>query len=62
MKYLFSIFFFSLVVIAGDGTPDYHIWLDLGITQKEYYYLSGFSGLLCGNIFAFVILYLLMRK
>ena len=63
MKYFIAILILTLSIYAGDGTPAYQIWKDLGIkTAEEYYYLSGFSGMLSGHIFAFILLYLIIRK
>ncbi|MDD3602342.1 MAG: hypothetical protein PHZ17_03385 [Sulfurovum sp.] len=61
MKYLSIILFLSIFCFAGDGTPSYHIWNDLGITQEEYYYLSGFSGVLSGSIIAFLMIWLVIK-
>jgi hypothetical protein len=61
MKILLFLFL-SIISFAGDGTPTYQIWLDLGITQEEYYYLSGLSGLATGFIFSLSIILVLVRK
>lgn len=62
MKILLLSLFLSLSVFASDGTPSYQIWLDLGITAEEYYYLSALSGLSFGFIFSLSIILLLVRK
>ncbi|OZA43833.1 MAG: hypothetical protein B7X80_08715 [Sulfurovum sp. 17-42-90] len=61
MKILLFLFL-SVLTFGGDGTPDYQIWLDLGITQEEYFYLSGLSGITMGFIFSLSIILVLVRK
>lgn len=61
MKILLFLFL-SVFGFASDGTPDYQIWLDLGITAQEYYYLSALSGITFGFIFSLSIVLLFVKK
>lgn len=59
---IFLFLFLSIFTFASDGTPDYAIWNDLGITAEQYYYLSGLSGISMGFVFSLSIILILVKR